>query len=413
MKKISKAPSGKTGDTVSPQDEAKTPAPGIVINPPLIRHEVQAKVVADVQAVTLNVRLVPNPDPSAGAGAMLMSFENSLMPISFKPILGIGQNDGNSEAHFEALEHDLANTRISLQAIIEEQVASNQDLRLSNEEMQSTNEELQSTNEELETSKEELQSVNEELITVNAELQAKIEQLSNMQNDMKNLLNSIRIGTIFLDRQLLIRRFNRDATNVYRLLASDVGRPLSDIKSNMLDEDVLEQAKNVLEMLTPYEREVETDQGAWYLARIQPYRTIDNVIDGVVLTFDDISKRVTAETAVRLSHEKDTGVISSLVVLDEVLNVIYASHAFYQDFQVTPHNTVGRKIYDLGNRQWNLPPLRELLETVLPRNQTFDGYVVEHDFPTIGRRKMQLSARRIINKAGEPQLILLSIENLI
>ena len=129
--------------------------------------------------------------------------------------------------------------------------ASNEELKSTNEELQSTNEELQSTNEELETSKEELQSVNEEIVTVNAELQAKIEQLTDIQNDMKNLLDSTTIGTIFLDGNLIVRRFTKEASLIFRLVVSDVGRPLADIKSNIVSGDIINDAQEILDSLVP------------------------------------------------------------------------------------------------------------------------------------------------------------------
>ena len=262
--------------------------------------------------------------------------------------------------------------------------------------MQSTNEELQSTNEELETSKEELQSVNEELITVNAELQAKIEQLAGMQNDMKNLLDNINIGTIFLDQHLVIRRFTREAARAYRLVASDVGRPLGDIKSNLEGEDLLADAQAVLESLVPRKREVRTGDGTWFLARIQPYRTLDNVIEGVVLTFTDISERVQAEEAMQEARKFAESIVDTvrepLIVLDGKMKVISASRSFYKDFQVKREDTIGRTLYELGNRQWDIPSLRELLETILPRNQNFEDFLVEHNFPVIGQKKCCLMA---------------------
>lgn len=315
----------------------------------------------------------------------------------------------------EELERDLAYMKESHQATVEEQQASNEELKSTNEEMQSTNEELQSTNEELETSKEELQSVNEELITVNSELQAKIEQLASMQNDMKNLLDNTSIGTIFLDEYMVIRRFTREATNIYRLVPSDVGRPLIDIKSNLEDEDLLTKAHCVLETLVPIEQEVRTHNGAWYLLRIQPYRTLDNVIEGVVLTFTDISKRMEAVASMQLARELAENIVNTirepLLVLNSDLLVVSANHAFYQYFQVTDSDTVGRKIYDLGNSQWNIPALRELLEIILPRDRAVERYIVEHDFPTIGRHKISLNARRIVGKTSGPSLILLTTED--
>ncbi|NOS87367.1 MAG: PAS domain-containing protein [Methylococcaceae bacterium] len=251
---------------------------------------------------------------------------------------------------------------------------------------------------------------------VNSELQAKIEQLAGMQNDMKNLLDNINIGTVFLDERLVIRRFTREATKLYRLVSSDVGRPLGDIKSNLEGEELLTKAQIVLDTLVPFEQEVHIRNGAWYLVRIQPYRTLDNVIEGVVLTFTDISKRVEAETAVQLARELAENTIDTiskpLLVLDDRLQVVTANRAFYQYFQVTVADTVGRKIYDLGNSQWNIPALRELLEIILPRDRAVEGYVFEHDFLGIGHHKICLNARRIVGRTSEPALILLTTEEI-
>ncbi len=380
-----------------------------------IEREVAVKMDEDILTVRFSVR--PLSDPGVSEGLMLVSFHETACdpgkPPTAKPRRG-KRTAPEESRRIEELERDLAYTKENLQATIEEQQASNEELKSANEEMQSTNEELQSTNEELETSKEELQSVNEELITVNAELQSKIEQLGSMENDLKNLLDNISVGTVFLDEHLVIRRFTREAARVYRLAASDVGRPLSDIKSDIEGDDLLAEAGAVLDTLAPCEREVRTVAGAWYLARIQPYRTIDNVIEGVVLTFTDISARVAAETAVQAARALAEGIVDTvrepLLVLDDALCIVSASRAFYRTFQATPKETVGRAIYEVGNRQWDIPGLRELLERVLPLNQTFDDYVVEHDFPTIGYRRMVLNARRIVSQAGATGLILLAIE---
>jgi two-component system CheB/CheR fusion protein len=279
--------------------------------------------------------------------------------------------------------------------------------------MQSTNEELQSTNEELETSKEELQSVNEELITVNAELQSNIEQLSGMQSDMKNLLDNVSAGIIFLDQHLHIRRFTREAVQIYRLVPADVGRHLGDIKTNLLGDDLLLPAQEVLETLTPYEREVQATNGLWYLARIQPYRSLDNVIDGLVLTFTNITARIEV-VAMQDSLALAEGIVNTvrepLVVLNNALQVVFVSNSFYKLFKVSPDAVVGLPIYELGSGQWNIQELRNLLEAVLTRGEVVDDYLVDHDFPTIGHRKMQLNARRIVGKMTSTQLILLAIE---
>ncbi len=384
---------------------------------PTLGHELPVKTNGDFQRVGFSVR--PLPEPDAGEGLLLVSFqdvagETSGKAAPAKPARGKRGSASGETRRIEELERDLAYTKENLQATIEEQQASNEELKSTNEEMQSTNEELQSTNEELETSKEELQSVNEELVTVNAELQAKIEQLAGMQNDMKNLLDNINTGTVFLDEHLHIRRFTREASRVYRLVASDVGRPLADIKSDLAGEDLLAEARAVLDTLAPCEREVRTGGGDWYLARIQPYRTLENVIEGVVLTFTDISQRVAAEAAVREARALAEGIVDAvrepLVVLDGDLRVVSASRSFYRDFKVAPEDTVGRPLYELGNRQWDIPALRELLDDILRHDRSFDGYEVEHDFPAIGRRRMRLNARRIAGEASGRELILLAIE---
>jgi len=380
---------------------------------PTLSREVSVKSNGDIQAVSLSLR--PLPDPDAREKLLLVSFEDVVHPVPGRPGRGKVVTPEHGEMRrIEELERELAYSRENLQATIEEQQASNEELKSTNEELQSTNEELQSTNEELETSKEELQSINEELITVNAELQTKIEQLAGMQNDMKNLLDNINVGTIFLDEQMHIKRFTREAARVYRLVASDVGRPLADIKSNIEGEDLLADAQAVLDSLVPCEHEVRTVGGAWYLSRIQPYRTLDNVIEGVVLTFADISQRVAAEAAEKSARKLADGIVDTvrepLIVLDGKLKIISASRSFYRDFQTIPENTVGCHIYDLGNRQWDIPKLRELLENILPRSQSFEGYTVEHDFPAIGHHRMLLNARRIVGNTGDTQMTLLAME---
>ena len=373
-------------------------------NLPTLNHEVLIKAGSELQAINFSVRQMPGPD----APLLLVSFQDVVHPIK----QGKGIAEGHAEmARVDELERELAYTRENLQATIEEQQASNEELKSTNEELQSTNEELQSTNEELQTSKEELQSVNEELVTVNAELQAKIEQLAVMQNDMKNLLDNINIATLFLDTRFCIKRITREAIKIYRLVASDVGRPLADIKSNIIDDDLLNDAKSVLDTLAPFEREIHT-KDASYLARIQPYRTLDNVIDGVVLTFTDISARVAADAAVAEARNLFEGIVNTvrepLIVLDDKLRVISASLAFYRYFRTEEQATLGRPVYQLGNNQWDIHGLRELLENILPENQVLEGYIVEHDFPLIGHKKLRLNARRITG-AGRP-LILLMME---
>lgn len=211
---------------------------------------------------TVRICLHPMGDPNASRELLLISFQDVVHPAPGKLRRSKGVAPRHGELRrVEELEQELVYAKENLQATIEAQQASNEELKSTNEELQSTNEELQSTNEELETSKEELQSVNEELITVNAELQSKIEQLFGVQSDMKNLIDNINDGTIFLDKHLKIKRFTREAVKIYRLVATDLGRSLCDIKSNIPDENLIVEAQVVLDSLTPQEHDVHTAGG--------------------------------------------------------------------------------------------------------------------------------------------------------
>ena len=381
-----------------------------------LNREVSVTTDTGIATVSFSVRLLPVHN---GQNLLLLSFVDVPAPIQPLSRRGRGKADASPTAagRIEHMERELAYAKESLQATIEEQQATNEELQSANEEMQSTNEELQSANEELETSKEEMQSLNEETITVNAELNAKIEQLSGMQNDLRNLLDNVNTGTLFLDHDLIIRRYTREAVAAYRLVASDLGRPLSDIKSNLEGEELLSELQSVLDSLVPREREVRTLDGAWLLARMQPYRTLNNVIEGVVLTFTNISEIHEAKRiklgAVQLARELAEGIVNTvnepLIVLDGGLQVVSASRSFYRYFRVTAEETVGRKIYDLGNGQWNIPDLRQLLESILPQKQALDGYVVEHDFPGLGSRRLVLNARRLATEIDDSELILLAM----
>ena len=511
---------------------------------PMLSREVSVKTDGGFSNVNISLRRLP-----AHAGENLLLF-------SFQEVVGSGRQVAKRRGRkstaapseverTELLERQLAHAKENLQAIIEEQQATN-------EELQSTNEELQSANEELETSAEELQSLNEEMITVNAEQTSRIEQLNDLQNDMKNLLDSISTGTLFLDDQLRIRSYTREAVKAYRLVDTDIHRPLADIKSNLEGSDLLAELQTVLDTLTPCEREVRTTKGTWYLARMQPYRTLDNIAEGVVLTFADITDLKRASEAVRrsaaqlatalevahlgswelevpvgetialatahshwsgemftifgtppvektmslqdvldtLSAEDRERVMSTiqnsldtrqpydieyqvtrpdgstrhvhargkaiadatgrvsrligttldvtesrrarcircrsahaqelaeniantvsepLIVLDGNLQVVSASASFYAHFQVTPEQTIGCNIYDLGNGQWNIPTLRQLIDDILPHAQVSKGCVVEHDFPGLGPRRMILNARRMVTAQGNTELIVLAM----
>ena len=315
------------------------------------------------------------------------------------------------DATLREMEAELALTKQRLQAIIEEYETGQEEMRASNEEMQSTNEELRSTLEELETSKEELQSMNEELQTLNQENKHKVEELSQLSGDLQNLMAATAIATLFLDRQLRILRFTPQVERLFNIRLTDRGRPLSDITHRLGYDDLRADAEKVLRHLVPVEREVQDEKGRWYLTRVRPYRSTDDRIEGVVITFVDITTRKEAEEALLEAKAYAEKIVDSvpepLLVLTSDLRVQTASEAFYGHFQVRREDTEGRKIYDLGNGQWDIPALRKLIDEVLPDNDMFSNYEVEHDFEQIGRRTMLVSGCRL----DHVQLTLLSIRD--
>jgi two-component system CheB/CheR fusion protein len=370
-------------------------------------REVVIKTDGESRTVNLSVRALAGTQPSRNL--LLFSFQEHEHTARRGPARRRKAGSSAEAQRVEALEHELLLSKQTLGAMVEEQQISNEELQSTNEELQSTNEELQSTNEELETSREELQSVNEELVTVNSELQTKVEQLTGLQDDMTNLLDNISVGSILLDRGLLIRRFSRDASVVYRLAPSDTGRPLADIRCELQDVDLLADAQTVLDTLVPVEREVRTAGNTWYLARIKPYRTMDNVIDGVVLTFSDVTERVQA-LAMREAHDLAEAVVDAvyepLVVLDEKLQVLTANRAFLSLFGGESANTLGRPFYEIGQRQWDFAEMHALLDG--PSPGTGEDRVVCREFAGIGLQTLRVRARRVTQRGSATGLVLVS-----
>jgi len=248
-----------------------------------------------LHAVDVEVR--PLREPAGLEGTLLVIFDDRAYPE--KRVSKKEKTSEHEPPAVAALEQELRFTREHLQVTVEEREASNEELRSTNEEMQSVNEELQSANEELETSKEELQSTNEELTTVNSELRSKVDELSQANSDIGNLFASIEIGTVFLDARLCVRRFTPAVSKIFNLISSDTGRRLSDITSNLLCDTLCNDAKEVLDTLIRREFEIQHKAGNWYAVRILPYRTTENVIDGVVITFTDITETKVAIKAMR------------------------------------------------------------------------------------------------------------------
>lgn len=273
----------------------------------IVRREgVQIQQNDYTKIVDLTVRAVSSHSTiSIDSPLYLVTLEESSLGTKANISPGKETKESDPLGHIAALQLELQIQEEFLQAANDKLESTIEELQSSNEEMQSLNEELQSTNEELETSKEELQSMNEELSTVNAELQTKVTDLSHVNNDMNNLLSGTGIGTVFVDINLNILRYTRDVTRTINLIKSDIGRPIGHIVSNLVGYDrLVEDIHNVLDTLTSQEIEVQTIDGLWFTMRIQPYRTLNNVIEGAVISFVDITETVHIREALRQAHEK-------------------------------------------------------------------------------------------------------------
>jgi two-component system CheB/CheR fusion protein len=321
----------------------------------------------------------------------------------------------SDERQIKQLSQELAAARDQLQSVIEEYEATNEELQSASEEAQSSNEELQSINEELETSKEELESSNEELITLNEELNNRNAELGQLNSDLVNLLGSVQMPILMLDGQLRIRRFTPAAEKLLKLIPTDVGRPIGDLKLNLDCPDLERLIAEAVDTVSV--REVETRDGAgrWHSLRIRPYKTLENKIDGAVVVLVDIdtlkktqreivAARDYAETILRTTRDP-------LVVLHADLTVDSANEAFYKTFKLKPAETQGRSIYELSGRPWDGPRLRRLLEEIIPHDKHFDDFEIRHEIPGLGLRAMLLNARRLHNPEGGPERILLGIED--
>lgn len=307
------------------------------------------------------------------------------------------------------LTQELADTRDYMQALIEQQEASNEELQSANEEVQSANEELQSINEELETSKEELQSSNEELATINDELSNRNAEQGCLNSDLVNLLGSVQTPIVMLGLDLRIRRFTPAAEKLFHLASGDLGRPIGAIKLEFDLPDLEALLAQVIDFGNAEERELRDSSGRWYSLRLRPYRTPENQIDGVVMMLVDVDH-------LKRTYEYTESIVQTvrepLLVLDASLRVRTANDAFHRTFKTQPEEVQGRLIYELGNGQWDIPALRRHLEDVLPRDTEFSDFEVEQVFDQIGMKSMLLNARRLVQEIDQEAAILLAIEDI-
>jgi len=362
----------------------------------------------------VNLEVVPLRGPSAQERLYVVVFQDEAdkAAVEKKGKAGKPVKVARSTARdTELLKREMSQLREQLRSLIEEHETTTEEFKSAHEEVLSANEELQSTNEELETAKEELQSTNEELTTLNEEMQNRNSELGSANNDLLNLLGHVDIPVVMVSNDLRIRRFTPPAQKLLNLLPGDIGRRLGEIRPNLDVEDLESLANEAIRRAAAQERQVRTKEGGWQMLYVRPYKTWDNRIEGAVISLQDVDalKRTLDQTR----EYADTIVESArepIVVLNAKLQVTAANPAFYRAFDVSRDETEKRLIYELGNGQWNIPKLRELLEEIVPQNSRVDDFQMSHDFPHLGPRNMLLNARRVEMQPGRA-FILLAIED--
>jgi len=339
-------------------------------------------------------------------GLLLVSFYDK-GPVR-KSVSRKSKSSGNvSEGAVEELEKELTYTKQQLHTTIEQMETSLEELKSTNEELQSTNEELQSTNEEALTTKEEMQSLNEELMTINLQYQNKAEELSQLNNDMKNLLDNTEIGTIFLDNQLNILRFTPQVTRLFNVIASDIGRSITHIVSNFEYPSIEATIKEVIESLAGKELEIKTKNGDWYNLRIMPYRTMDNFINGAVLTFTKITpiKSMNARITGLLQYGQLTANLHSdaTVVLDADRKVLVCNEKFQHMFKMKESEIRELSFTEIVINKWQMDLLSDRLSDPSPPSEEI---YVQHHFNGLGTKHLGIKIERIMERGTESTLIM-------
>jgi len=339
----------------------------------VIMRNVKVGTNGGTQIVSVKIQWIDKPDPLKGM--IIIVFTDMPEIADNKPSLK-RKNNLNNIRELE-MEDELRRIREEMQNTLEEMQTSQEELKSTNEELQSTNEELQSTNEELTTSKEEMQSLNEELQTVNAELQSKVDDYSRVNNDMKNLLNSTDIATLFLDKELNIRRFTNQATKIFKLIKSDIGRPFTDQVSDLLYPELAADALEVLRTLIFIQKQIPTKDGRWFSIRIMPYRTYDDRIDGLVITFINISDHKKLELEL---HENEQ---MNRLILNTTTDIIIKLSA---EKKILEFNTEAEKFF--GKKY----------EHVI--NQNF----IQKFIPEAARKKTEKDLNKLLNDSSDIKL---------
>lgn len=310
----------------------------------------KARVKRETSYHPVRLTVLPVKEPAAAEGLVIITFAEATeaAPVTNKPSVEI---EVTNETLVSQLESELRETKDDLRSSIEDMEASNEELKTSNEEVLSMNEELQSTNEELETSKEELQSLNEELTTVNNQLQDKVDELAVANDDLANLLSNTEIAALFLDSEFRIKRFTPATCKLFNLIFSDIGRPVGDISHRMIDLNLIDDANSVLTDLTPIEKEVCTEDGECYIQRLKPFRTEDNKIEGIVVTFVDVTHLKQTQESLARSKErvelllKSTG--EAIYGVDNEGRCIFINDRFTEQLGYSADELIGKNVHQM------------------------------------------------------------------
>ena len=343
-------------------------------------NKLKFKVDARIELVTITVDYLTDIPLQ---GLLLVTFLD-LGP--YKKVKNITRSsDQAKDGTVDDLEKELAYTKQQLNTTIEQMETSLAELKSTNEELQSTNEEMQSTNEEALTTKEEMQSLNEELMTINLQYQIKAEESTQLNNDMKNLLDSTEIGTIFLDHQLNILRFTPQVSKLFNVIPTDVGRSIMHIVTNFDYPDMEEKIAEVIEKLNGRQIQVKTKDNEWYNLRIMPYRTIDNFIGGAVLTFTKMTSFKKMELQLTSLKTFAQGAIDQLaeavLILDQESKILAANKIFLQTFQMQEAQLMDQLFVDLCHKKWRTNKFDKLL---LNNNPKEFATLIQHDTPGKG-----------------------------
>lgn len=328
----------------------------------VVIHNTKVNKLSNISLVDIHVRKILKPEYLKGM--FMITFENErTQSISNKKVTKPKKKKGSQSSLVESLEKELQTTKTELEAAIQDMQLSREELMSSNEEMQSSNEELQATNEEITTSKEEMQSLNEELLAVNLELQAKVDAYISINNDFKNLLDSTDIATLFLDNKFKIRRFTKQTSKLFRLIESDIGRPFTDIVHLLNYQELPQDAINVLNTLVPIEKSISTSENLYYSVRIMPYRTIEDKIDGIVITFNEITATKELEFQLRKSNAALDEKLQEVNVLLEEKEIIL------KEVHHRIKNNMGTilSLISIQSDESNNPEVQEILQDVYGR----------------------------------------------